>query len=99
MEAINGQLAIHTVKFYACSNCWGDLEAHPDMMHDDSFFVLCKKCGDDTKGYVTRHFVERRRNDNEFEKRDATHLLRKLGIIDDPLKDKKADDLLKELGF
>lgn len=99
MEALNEALARKTVKFYACSNCWGELEILPDLRESGMYFVTCKKCGDETKGYVTQHFVNRRRGESEFEERDARKLLVKVGILPNPLEGRTKADLLKELGF
>jgi hypothetical protein len=100
MEALTAELAEKTVKNYACSNCWGDLELTPDMRENDMYFVICKKCQDETKGYVTKWFVHKRRVESEFEARDVTRLLRKAGIISDPRPLPKSRELnLKELGF
>ena len=72
----------------------------PAIHLDNGFyFVVCKKCQDETKGYVTQFFVNRRRGESEFEKGDVTRLLIKLGIFENPLKGKTRGDLLKELGF
>lgn len=99
MEALNAELARITVKKYACSNCWGDLEVTPDLRENDMYFVVCQRCGDETKGYVTKFFVERRRGESEFEKMDVTKLLQKINVIENPRKGMTRDDLLKQLGY
>lgn len=99
MESLNETLARKTVKRYACSSCWGELEMTPDLRANGMFFVICKRCRDETKGYVTQYYVNRRRGESEFEQRDVVRLLQKIDIIPDPLKGKTRDDLLKELGF
>lgn len=65
----------------------------------DKFVVICKKCGDETKGYVTQYYVNRRRAESEFEEVSARHLLQKLEIIPNPHAGKSTEQLLKELGF
>lgn len=99
MEPLNFELARKTIKRYVCSNCWGELEMTPDPEHEGMYQVTCMKCKDETKGYVSQHFVERRRAESEFEERDAIHLLRKVNILPDPMAGKSQADLLKELGF
>lgn len=100
MEALNEQLARKTVSRYVCSICWGDLELRPAIhLENGWYFAVCKKCQDETRGYVTKYFVNRRRGESEFEKVNVTHLLRHLGIIENPLKGKSAADLKKSLGF
>ena len=99
MEPLNFELARKTIKRYACSNCWGELEMSPDPKNAGMYQVTCKTCQEETKGYVSQHFVERRRAESEFEKRDAVHLLRKVNILPDPMAGKTKEQLLKELGF
>jgi hypothetical protein len=99
MEALTAELAEKTVKNYACSNCWGDLEFTPDMRENDMYFVICKKCQDETKGYVTKYFINQRRNESEFEKRDVIRLLHKLDILPNPRKGMTEKDLLNQLGY
>lgn len=100
MEPLNEALARKTVKRYACSICWGELELRPAIHLDNGwYFVVCKKCQDETRGYVTQFFVNRRRGESEFEKVNVTHLMQKLGLIENPLKGKNQKELIKELGF
>lgn len=99
MESLTFEMARKTVKRYACSNCWGELEMTPDLTQPDKYFVICKKCQDETRGYVTQYFVNRRRGESEFEKRDVTKLLIRVGILENPLKDKTRDEIIKSLGF
>jgi DNA-directed RNA polymerase subunit RPC12/RpoP len=97
MEPLDFLLARKTVKHYVCSNCWGELEMAP--IQGDKFEVTCKKCGDETKGYVTQYYVNRRRGESEHEEVNVRHLLQKLDIIPNPHKGKSTEQLLKELGF
>lgn len=99
MQPLDFLMARKTVKHYACSNCWGELEMIPDEAQPDLYQVKCKKCGDETKGYVTQHYVERRRSESQFEEVNATHMLMKAGVLDNPLAGKTTEQLLKELGF
>jgi DNA-directed RNA polymerase subunit RPC12/RpoP len=96
MQILNDELTRKTVKFYACSSCWGDLEAIPA---EDGYQVLCRKCGPETKGYVTQGYVNRRRAESEFEEVNVTHMLMKSGTIENPHAGKTTAQLLKELGF
>lgn len=97
MEALNAELARKTVNRYACSNCWGDLELAPDLRENGMYFVTCKKCKEETKGYVSQYFVNTRRTASEFEKRDVTRMLKSIGVIASPKK--STNELMKELGF
>lgn len=96
MEILSVELARKTVKHYLCSNCWGELEAIPE---GDGFKALCRSCGADTKGYVTQRYVTRRRAESEFEKVNATHMLIRAGVLDNPHAGKSTKQLLEELGF
>lgn len=98
MQALNFQMARKTVKFYCCSNCWGELEMKPEPTgKPDMHIVTCRNCKDDTKGYVTKHFVDRRRQESEFEKRDVTRTLKSIGVI--KKEDRTAAQILQEMGF
>ena len=98
MDAMNGQLARKTVKLYRCSNCWGELESLPDLTGKlDSFFVTCKKCKEETKGYVTEHFVKQRQSDSAFEAREVTRMMKKVGVL--PSEKRSSSEILKQMGF
>lgn len=99
MESFDLVMATKTRKRYACSNCWGELEIVPDMRDSLKYFVLCAKCKDETRGYVTQYFVNRRRGESEFEKVNVVHLMQKLGLIHDPLKNVSRADIIKSLGY
>ncbi len=98
MESFDSVLAHKTVKRYVCSNCWGELEIVPDMTKQERYFVICKKCQDDTKGYVTKYYANRRRNESAFEERDVTRLLQKTGILPKPNYG-SIPQMLNDLGF
>ena len=73
-------LAIKTVGRYVCANCWGELE-HFNSFDGKGEMVWCKTCKDDTTGYVTRYYADRRRTDSVFENNEANRLLRTIGIL------------------
>ncbi len=98
MQPLNSNLARRTVKNYRCSNCWGELEKKPDPAGtQDSYIVTCKKCCDETKGYVTEHYVKRMQSNSEFQKREVVRMLRKQNIL--PSEDRTATQILSEMGF
>lgn len=99
MQPLDFLLARKTVKHYACSSCWGELEMNPDPKQADLYQVTCKKCQDETKGYVTQYYVNRRRSESQFEEVNATHMLMKAGVLENPHAGKSTEQLLKELGF
>ncbi len=98
MQPLTFALARKTVKFYRCSNCWGELEQRDDPAgKPDSYIVECKKCKEETKGYVTEHFVLRKQGESEFEARDVKRMLKKIKVL--PSEEKTAAQLLQEMGF
>lgn len=99
LEPMSDTLARKTVKRYVCSMCWGALEIHPDPIDPEKNYVFCEKHQEETRGYVTRYFADRRRNESAFEKMDAENLLRRMGVIENPLAGKSQQELLKEIGY
>jgi predicted amidophosphoribosyltransferase len=97
MEALDRELARKTVKNYCCSNCWGELEILPDLRENGMYFVTCRRCGEQTKGYVSQYYANTRRSESGFEKMDVTRMLRKCGILKAEVKTVGAN--LRELGF
>ena len=97
LELLDDRLAELTVRDYVCSNCWGHLQKWPD--DDRMWLVLCHRCHEETKGYVTRYFAESRRSESVREKSEARILLLALGLIADDLSGKTEEELLAELGF
>lgn len=80
---------------YRCAGCWGHLTF--DFAEDRMYEVFCPKCGRD-RGLVTKHYVERMRNEDsvrayEARKNMAKHLEWLNGF------DQTAEQSLKELGF
>lgn len=99
MEALPLHIAAKTTKRYNCSNCWGDLEiVYSDFLAPGTVWVLCKRCKDDTKGYVSKYFVDRRRGESKGELVGVTQLLRTIGVLEKPNLGSR-DDILKRLGF
>lgn len=98
MESFDLVFAHKTRKRYACSVCWGELELVPDLSDNNRWFVLCKKCKDETRGYVTQYFVNRRRGESVGEEFEVTRLLQKKGILEKPDFGSVAD-IMKSLGF
>lgn len=90
--------AVHTEKNYACATCWGDLEIIPNPADVTLNFVLCKRCKEETRGYVSKYYVEKRRSVSIGEKRDVIKYMQKLGLIPTPPK-RPAKDIVKELGY
>jgi len=89
--------AMITRRDYVCSNCWHDLELKFAPNH--LYFLICPNCGDDTKGYVTRQYAERRKQESMGDLMDAKQVLLDAKIIKNPNEGKKVEDVIKELGF
>ena len=98
MESFDLIFAHKTRKRYACSVCWGELELVPDLSDRDKWFVLCKRCKDETRGYVTLYFVNRRRGESVGEEHQVTRLLQTCGILPKPEKHTVGENM-KALGF
>lgn len=91
-HVMNDLLAARTVKHYVCSACWGHLlEFH----HDDGVLVQCHKCGDETPGFVTKHFANRRLSESGGDLLDVYQIVPNLN----PHHGKSEEQLLSELGF
>jgi hypothetical protein len=99
VESFDLEFAAKTRKRYVCSVCWGELELIPDIRENGKYFVLCRKCKDETRGYVTLYFVTRRRGESEGEKVNVVHLMQKLGLIENPLKGVSREAIIHSLGF
>ena len=98
MESFEINFAHATRKRYACSNCWGELELVPDMRERGKYFVTCRRCKDETRGYVTQYFVNRRRGESESEKREVDRMMINIGIFQKPYYGTR-EQMLKDLGF
>jgi hypothetical protein len=78
LDPLNDALAAITIRDYACSNCWSHLIKIPAP--NRLWYVKCPTCGDDTRGYVRKEFVARRRSESIGEKMEVKHLLRTLKL-------------------
>ncbi len=97
MELLNDHWTGITLRDYLCSNCWGHLLAFP--LEGQLSLVVCHRCGDETKGYVTKYFVDGRRSESHGERHEAKQMLEDMGIIQREHSGKSADELIKEMGF
>jgi hypothetical protein len=89
------QQAQFTVAKYCCSRCFGHLVIHPcggNLVH-----VLCGSCGENTKGYVSKHYAEQRRQESMGERVEAAYVLR--NVIKSAHAGKTETQLLKEIGY
>ena len=101
--SMDGILAEATVSRYCCSNCWGHLLRFHTKVEEDGKthieeYVLCHSCLDETRGYVTKSYAERKRQESEVQYTEARHnLAETLGIPTS--SGKSPEELLRDLGF
>ena len=89
-------LAINTVDNYLCSNCWGSLTRIPDK-GSGHWQVQCRSCQEQTRGFVSKYYVEKRRQDDHFAGMDVTRMLVDIGVM---TRAKKSEgQIMTELGF
>lgn len=94
--AMSANLADKTIRDYVCSICWGNLRGEPQH-GTPNWVVCCSKC-DETRGFVSKFYVDERRQQDHFDAYEVNRLLQDLGIIDRPPQ-KPEDQILDELGF
>lgn len=94
-ELMHPDLARRTVKWYVCSRCWSDLQM---KVVDAGALVECVCCGEETYGYVTRKWTERKRSDDHFDAKEVTKMLQRIGVLPKPPKKTEAE-LLQMLGY
>src|SRR5690349_2194354 len=79
---------------YVCSTCWGDLAFRYE---DSQWYAICPECGEETKGYTSKNFAERKRTESGSELIEAERNLRSiLGLAHER---QTVDQNLRDLGF
>ena len=98
-EPIERSEALRTSMKMACSNCWGvsfKLEAVKDENNElIGDLVICTICQENTRGYVSRRFVEKMRQSDLRNYMSARRGLNPLLGI----QKERSKNPLKELGF
>jgi hypothetical protein len=89
-------MAIRAVDKYVCSNCWGILYRIPHRP-SGHWQVQCGSCQEQTRGFVSKYWVEKRRQDDHFAKIDVTRMLVDIGVMEG--SSKTEDQIMTELGF
>lgn len=79
---------------YVCSNCWGSLTFRYE---DGKWFAICPECNEDTKGYTSKNFAERRRTESESELIEAERNLR--SVLGLEREHQTVEKNLSDLGF
>lgn len=83
-----------TLRDYVCATCWGALAF---KYVEGQWFAVCPECGENTTGYTSKHFAERRRNESTGELVEAAHNLRDvLGLRPER---QSVEKNLSDLGF
>jgi DNA-directed RNA polymerase subunit RPC12/RpoP len=78
---------------YVCAGCWGGLNVY--FSHSGPARVTCDYCGDG-RGFVTKRFTDRRRQESRGEAIEVRELLTRIGVM--PHVVRTAEELLAEIG-
>lgn len=85
------------IRDYVCSVCWSSLTA---WYHDVEFdLVACARYPEEHRGYHSKVYVEKVRQEDAALAIDAKHALEKVGVLENPHAGKSTKELLSELGF
>ena len=96
MQIYTPEQAGTVAKKYVCATCWSHLLQYPAPGR--MIELRCAKY-DEHRGFHSKWFVERQRQDDLAGAVDIKHMLREVGVIENPHAGKTADDLMAELGF
>lgn len=95
VEPIPRHLLDDTLRDYVCSICWGPLDFHYDTP-ERKWYALCRRHKEETPGYTSRNYAERRRAESAREAIEAAYNLREILGLAEPISQERA---LKDLGF
>lgn len=94
VEPLDRIVLDETLRNYVCSGCWGNLTF---KLVGEQWYALCVECGEETPGYTSKHYAERRREESEYELIEARrNLAEVLGL--QPERQTVAKNL-SDLGF
>ncbi len=97
-ELLDDGLADKTIRDYVCSICWGHLIKLPAEGRKGR--VECARHGEETPGYVTKFYANKRLAESRVEKLDVRENLRGLHILPpSPVEKETVEELMKDLGF
>lgn len=82
------------VRDYVCSTCWGHLLRFPE---GEMYRVECHNHKEETPGFVTKKYAERRRGESRVDVLEVKDMMRNVGAL--PANNKTASELLAEMGF
>lgn len=94
VEPLDRDQLDETLRDYVCSNCWNSLTFR---YLDGKWYAVCPECLEETKGYTSKNFAERKRTESETELFEAEHNLR--SILDLSQERQSVEKNLQDLGF
>lgn len=75
VEALTREELDDTLRDYVCSTCWGTLSF---VVVDQKRYAICPRCKEDTQGYTSRKFADRKREESTHEYEEARRNLSRL---------------------
>jgi hypothetical protein len=83
---------------HRCASCWSRLERKTEQGEEGKQYTpVCEVCGEQTRGYVTAKYTERRIQSNQAEASEARHALRE--ALPWMKINMKESQILESLGF
>lgn len=94
VEPILRHLLDEILRDYVCSTCWSNLS----FKHvEKKWYAICPNCNEETAGYVSKKFAERRKEESEQEFIEASRNLRD---VFEPNRERHSiEENLKAIGF
>lgn len=86
--------AARTVRYCVCSVCWGELQE--DKVSNTVSFVHCKNKNCSGSTFVSKRYVEQRRQESYLERQEVRRTYGAIFEIDKPISVEQA---LHDLGF
>jgi DNA-directed RNA polymerase subunit RPC12/RpoP len=99
MQPIPNAVARKTAERYVCSLCWNQLVVYPDPSDREKSIVLCGHCGEDTRGYVSKYYSDRHRQENSLDAIGVKIMLEHIGIIQRTRPKMTERETLESIGF
>lgn len=94
VEPLDRDQLDETLRDYVCSTCWSDLTFRYE---GGKWYAVCPECGEDTQGYTSKNFAERKRDESESEFFEAERNLRT--ILGRAAEKQSVERNLSDLGF
>jgi hypothetical protein len=94
VEPLDRDQLDETLRDYVCSICWGALTFR---YVDGKWYAVCPECLEDTKGYTSKKFAERKRDESAGELLEAERNLRDVLGLRPPRQTTEKN--ISDLGF